>query len=89
MSATENDYDELLSQYVDLLNAHGESLKEVKLFEKKYVGDKKLSKLFKRVRELKKLSVRELKKFLRPRANQINNPLYPNLLGFFFFLKLC
>lgn len=54
MSAAENDYAELLSQYVDLLNAHGESSKEVKLFEKRYAGDKKLSKLFKRTRAVKK-----------------------------------
>lgn len=54
MSTAENDYDELLSQYIDLLNAHGESLKEVELFEKRYAEDEELSKLFKTTRALKK-----------------------------------
>ena len=54
MSTVENDHAELLSQYVDLLNAHGESSKEVELFEEQYVGDKELAELFKEVRAMKK-----------------------------------
>lgn len=57
MSTAENDHDELLSQYVGLLNAHGEYSKEVELFEKRYVGDKELSKLFKLVRVLRILLI--------------------------------
>lgn len=55
MSTAENDrIAELLSQYVDLLNAHGESSKEVKLFEKQYAGDEELSKFFETTRALRK-----------------------------------
>ncbi|MBI2099242.1 hypothetical protein HYT45_02375 [Candidatus Uhrbacteria bacterium] len=55
MSTAENDHVELLAQYVDLLNARGESSKEVKLFEERYAGDEKLSRLFKSARELKRI----------------------------------